>query len=201
MPLDQEPHDGDYAAYIDKLVNGRKGSPGAVGRPLSRSTRRHSDARQNEEHAAAPDEATPAETLTGYASPGETLHRGSRRTRGSPSPVVIRRDHNSHTEFEYVTPDDGSSKADSLGPQGSPRLSGIIQIALGLGTLALFARTAIHMTYSAEPFSLDYIIPLLLLGFIARMFLARGHARLRQAGSGRAATRPGKRRQRRAPLP
>lgn len=173
MPLDQEPLDGDYAAYVDRLVNGRQGSPGAVGKPLARSARRRSDLSQHEAGPAASDEKK---------APGTTA-RGRRV--GEP-PVVIRHDHNSHTEFEYVSPDDGPAKADSLGPHGSARLTGIVQIILGLGTLALFARVAIAMTYSHDPFSLDHIVPLLLLGFIARMFLVRGNAKLREARSARA---------------
>src|SRR5690606_8457625 len=58
------------------------------------------------------------------------------------SPRVIRRDYNSHTEFEDIPPDAGSAKPDSLGPHGSPRLTGIVQIVLGLGALLLFARVA-----------------------------------------------------------
>lgn len=199
MSLDQEPPDGDYAAYIDSLVNDRQGSPGAVGKSLARGARRRTDKVRNDNPAAS-GETSPGASSPGASSPGATSPGEASRFGVRTPPGVIRRDHNSHTEFEYVSPDEESGKAASLGPHGSAKLAGIVQIILGLGALALFARVAIQMTYSHDPFSLDYIVPLVLLGFIARMFLARGNARLREARSGGApigTTEP--RRSRRSP--
>lgn len=194
MPLDQEPPDGDYAAYIDKLVNGRNGAPGAVSRPMGGGRRRAPDALHNEDDPDASGKPLSRSPSSGDALPGGSPAgipaRMAARGRRDGSSVLVRRDHNSHTEFEYVSPDDAPAKADSLGPQGSARLTGIVQIALGLGALALFARAALHMTYSHDPFSLDHIVPLVLLGFIARMFLVRGNAQLRKAGSTRKQRQP-----------
>ena len=181
MPLDQEPPDGDYAAYIDRLVNGRQGAPGAVEKSHARGTRRLPTASRREGKPVASGDASPSNS----APP-------TRGTRAGAPPVLVRRDHNSHTEFEYVAPENEPGKEDSLGPRGSSRLAGIVQIILGLGALALFARVASHMTYSHDPFSLDHLVPLVLLGFIARMFLTRGNARLREARSGRTAPGPTK---------
>lgn len=162
MPLHHEPRDGDYAAYVDRLVNGREASPGAV-RKAAR--RRVAD--------TAPD--MPQESLATDRR-GSTRERRPRRR----ATTLVRRDHNSHTKFENIPADENAPPA-SLGPEGSPRLAGLVQIAIGIGALLLFMRIAVGMTYSHDPFALHHIVPLVLLGFIVRMFLARGNARLRDA--------------------
>ncbi len=118
-------------------------------------------------------------------SPGAVNKPGKKARRGtSAAPAQwIRHDHNSHTEFELVQPQAADQPPASLGPQGSPRLAGVVQMVLGLLTLLLLARILVRMLHSYEPFALANLVPALLLAFIARTFLIHGRRKLREAKS------------------
>jgi len=170
MPFDDEPRNGDFAAYVERLAN--RSAQAGVAPALA----------QEDDHA---DEHREAYSRLRIRQP-------------SPAVEVIRHDHNSHTEFEYVPV---TSQADgdagvahgSQRKDGPPRLLGLVQIVLGMGTLVLLINAIERARYSDTLFTPENLVPIGLFTFIAGMFLLRGRARLHQAQARKAAARAARR--------
>lgn len=121
--------------------------------------------------------------------PGKVDKPASRRKPQRPF-KVLRHDYNSHTEFEHVPIDDDKAP-DSLGPEGSPRLLGRVQMVLGILSLLVLVRMLTGMLDSPDPFTPGNLVPVILLAFIVRMFFVRASRKLREAKNrGRKADQP-----------
>ncbi|VCU71272.1 hypothetical protein PIGHUM_03353 [Pigmentiphaga humi] len=160
MPFDPEPPNGDYAAYIDKMVNRGSGTPGAQGllktgtggfRPALRLPGAQKDTR----------------------SPGQQYSAGI----GIPSAPTAPAPPSASMPAGVSEP---ASNA-TLAAQGGSAVRGTVQILLGVlfGVLTVASIASVLIDGDAlEPF---HIVRAIILFFVARALFRRGRRTLRGA--------------------
>ncbi|OVZ54101.1 hypothetical protein CDO44_27085 [Pigmentiphaga sp. NML080357] len=162
MPFDAEPPGGDYAAYIDKMVNRGAGTPGAQGL-LKTGTGGFQSALR----------LPGAQKET--RSPGQQYTAGT----GIPSAPTAPAPPSSHMPAGVSEP---ASNA-TLAAQGSRAVSGTIQIVLGVLFGVLTAASIAAALLDEDPLEPFHVVRTVILFIVARMLFLRGRRALRGAQS------------------
>ena len=162
MPFDSEPPDGDYAAYIDKLVNRGTGTPGAQ-RLLKTSAKGFRSALglpRGRQDALGPGQ----QYATGTGLPSAPTAPVS-RAEGMPAGIS-----------------EPASQA-TLARQGRDAVGGTVQTLLGLLFAVLTAGSIASALMDEDPLEPGNIVRTIILLVLARTFFRQGSRKLRGASA------------------